>query len=88
LSQVNSIDPLYFSCHHHVKHQTKLTKPIEQIGPCPNLSQKAFFGSNFNEFTLGLFDWETSKKQDIVVITCLDVSRIPKQLGYVSDMSK
>ena len=52
------------------------------------LTTKAPFGSNFNELTSGLFDWETSKKQDIAVMTCLHVSRIPKQLGYVSDMSK
>ena len=52
------------------------------------VTTKASFGSNFNEFTSGLFDWVTSKKQDIAVMTCLDVSRIPKQLGYVSDMSK
>ena len=35
------------------------------------LTTKASFGSNFNELTSGLFDWETSKKQDIAVMTCL-----------------
>jgi hypothetical protein len=53
------------------------------------ITTKAFSGLNLkvsNNFTLGLFNWVTSKKQDMAVITCLDVSRIPKQLGLISDM--
>ena len=55
------------------------------------LTTKAFSGSNFKvsiNFTLGSFNWVTSKKQDMAVITNLVVSRIPKQLGLISDMKR
>ena len=55
------------------------------------ITTKAFSGSNFKvstNFTLGSFNRVTSKKQDMAVITNLVVSKIPKQLGLISDMKR